>query len=239
MKRTFVLGDIHGGYKALIQVLRRVDFDYEIDELIFLGDVADGWTETAESIEELMKIKNLIHMLGNHDDWMLDMLRIVLTNGEKLGLMNWLEQGGRETVMSYNKHLDLVDKHIDFLNNAKMYHIDDENRLFLHAGFIEGIDIDKQSRTTYFWDRSLWNEKSTQKRFNLDITDIKGFKEVYIGHTPTIRDFGSVPVNIGNLWNMDTGAAFSGRLSLMDVNTKEVVQSDPLQELYPNENGRN
>jgi serine/threonine protein phosphatase 1 len=38
---------------------------------------------------------------------------------------------------------------------------------------------------------------------------------------------------------MDTGAAFTGSLSIMDVNTKEFWQSDPLPTLYPDEKGRN
>ncbi len=66
--RTFVIGDIHGAYKALVQVLERAGFDYENDKLISLGDVTDGWSETAESIEELMKIKNLVYIKGNHDE---------------------------------------------------------------------------------------------------------------------------------------------------------------------------
>jgi serine/threonine protein phosphatase 1 len=37
---------------------------------------------------------------------------------------------------------------------------------------------------------------------------------------------------------MDTGAAFTGALSIMDIDTKEYWQSD-LPSLYPDENGRN
>ena len=40
--RTFVMGDIHGAYNALLQCLKRSGFDYENDQLIQLGDVADG-----------------------------------------------------------------------------------------------------------------------------------------------------------------------------------------------------
>ena len=53
MKR-YVLGDIHGAYQALIQVLKRAKFDYENDQLIFLGDVVDGWPESKECIDELL-----------------------------------------------------------------------------------------------------------------------------------------------------------------------------------------
>jgi serine/threonine protein phosphatase 1 len=41
------------------------------------------------------------------------------------------------------------------------------------------------------------------------------------------------------VWNVDTGAAFKGPVSIMDVKTKQVWQSDPVWKLYPNEEGRN
>lgn len=42
-----------------------------------------------------------------------------------------------------------------------------------------------------------------------------------------------------NMWNMDTGAAFTGHLSAMNIDTKEVLQSDEVPLLYPDEKGRN
>jgi serine/threonine protein phosphatase 1 len=43
--RKFVLGDIHGGLKAIHQVLERADVTNN-DTLIFLGDFVDGWSES-------------------------------------------------------------------------------------------------------------------------------------------------------------------------------------------------
>ena len=42
-----------------------------------------------------------------------------------------------------------------------------------------------------------------------------------------------------NVWNVDTGAAFKGKLSAMDLETKEMFQSETVYTLYPNELGRN
>ncbi|MEO8236216.1 MAG: serine/threonine protein phosphatase, partial [Flavobacterium sp.] len=39
--------------------------------------------------------------------------------------------------------------------------------------------------------------------------------------------------------NVDTGAAFNGPLTIMDIDTKEFWQSEKLPDLYPNEKGRN
>ena len=55
MKRTLVFGDIHGGLKALIQLLERIDLSGN-DRLIFLGDYVDGWSESAQVIDFLIDL---------------------------------------------------------------------------------------------------------------------------------------------------------------------------------------
>jgi serine/threonine protein phosphatase 1 len=42
-----------------------------------------------------------------------------------------------------------------------------------------------------------------------------------------------------NVWNIDTGAAFQGKISALDIATKEFRQSDGVAQLYPGEKGRN
>lgn len=46
-------------------------------------------------------------------------------------------------------------------------------------------------------------------------------------------------MNAINIWNIDTGAAFTGKLSLLDIDSKQYWQSDALASLYPGEMGRN
>lgn len=75
MSKRFAIGDIHGRYNALLEVLKKSKFNYQEDELIVLGDVSDGGYNTYEVIEELLKIKNLIFIMGNHDEWFLNHLR--------------------------------------------------------------------------------------------------------------------------------------------------------------------
>jgi serine/threonine protein phosphatase 1 len=68
---------------------------------------------------------------------------------------------------------------------------------------------------------------------------LKLYSEIYIGHTPVTKINKTIPVNCANVWNIDTGAAFLGPLSILDVDSKKYWQSDPLPQLYPNEKGRN
>jgi len=69
MPRKFVIGDIHGHYCEMMHLFKVVRFDYDQDLLISLGDLVDRGPNSMEVIEELMKIRNFIHILGNHDNW--------------------------------------------------------------------------------------------------------------------------------------------------------------------------
>ena len=248
--RKFVVGDIHGGYRGLVQVLKRVNFDYDNDMLISLGDVTDGWSEVAECIELLLTIENLVYIKGNHDEWTERFLEFTLKYGPNTHNELWYTQGGKATYKSYYDKPMLVDKHLTFIREAKLYHVDDENRLFRHAGLNPDVDLDKQKyidvgqsegNAVFYWDRLLWKHVVHNHKYGDDLV-WERYKEIYIGHTPTtikpeFKD--GMPVNIGNLWNMDTGAAYDGKISMMDLDTKEITQSDELFRLYPDELGRN
>lgn len=73
--RNFVVGDIHGAFKALMQCLERCTFDYENDRLIQPDDIVDGHHQSFECVEELLKIKNLVAIRGNHDQWFYEFIQ--------------------------------------------------------------------------------------------------------------------------------------------------------------------
>ncbi|MFZ6010177.1 MAG: metallophosphoesterase [Bacteroidota bacterium] len=225
MNRTFVLGDIHGAHKALLQCFDRCAFDLEKDHLICLGDVTDGWPETRACIDELLKVKNLVYLLGNHDFWAMAWM----TTGYAEDI--WLQQGGEATVKSYQE--GVPRSHVLFLESAKPYYVLN-NRLFVHAGIDPQLKIEQQDLHTFIWDRNL-----ARAALDLYVKDIQGkitsYEEVYVGHTPI--PFGK-PIQSCEIWLMDTGAGWSGTLSMMDIHSKEVFMSDPVPSLYPDVEGR-
>ena len=56
--RNFVIGDIHGYYDKLIELLDVVKFRFDNDILISLGDITDRGHEPIEVIEKLMQVNN-------------------------------------------------------------------------------------------------------------------------------------------------------------------------------------
>ncbi len=154
--------------------------------------------------------------------------------------------GGKETMDSYTGFLDDKKKvYLEFFENMPLYYIDAENRLFVHAGFTSMHGVEKEVfKASLYFDRTLWEmaltmDKRIEKASTLYPKRLKHYKEIFIGHTPTINFNIDVPMHATNIWNIDTGAAFTGKLSAININSKEFFQSDNLPALYPEEKGRN
>lgn len=242
MGRTLVIGDIHGGLLALQQVIRGAAVS-PTDKIIFLGDYVDGWSQSPQVLDfliDLNRTHQCVFMRGNHDDLLCQWLQGADDNDL------WNQHGGSVTIAAYEDVTDETrQKHIIFLDSLKNYYLDSQNRLFVHAGFtsLHGVTVEHFPRFL-FWDRTLWETALAldpeMKPDNLSYPRrLLLYSEIYIGHTPVTRIGETVPVQRANVWNMDTGAAFNGPLTIMDVNSKQFWQSDPLPNLYPDEDGRN
>lgn len=230
--RTFVMGDVHGGYKSLIQCLERSNFDYERDHLIQLGDLVDsGRPDWILVMRELKKISRLTLIRGNHDQWIVDYLQT------KIPSMVWLENGG---VTTYNVYLDGIQSGliterevVEFFDRQIPYFVDNSNRLFVHGGFSDPRGVQYDRPLNLYWDRSLFDHSMNGRSDESHLRSL--YSEIFIGHTstnsrPYITD---QPINVFNIWNVDTGGGGYGRLTIMDVDTKEFWQSDKMLELYP------
>lgn len=256
----YVIGDIHGNYKGLMQCLERCNFDYKNDTLISLGDVVDGHCDSYEVVEELLKIKNLIAIRGNHDD----AFNEFLVKG--LHPFHW-SQGAKATGESYLKQFDpndyylydystgiarcrltsahIKDSHIRFFENQLSYYLDDKKRLFVHGGFNRHFPIEEQSRNILLWDRDLWSQALSWEKMSKGYLNEKpkfkiygNYSEIFIGHTSTQFWNSDQPMNAANIWNLDTGGGWFGRVTIMNVDTKEFWQSDKALDLYPEYKGR-
>jgi serine/threonine protein phosphatase 1 len=256
--RKFVIGDIHGNLRGLKQALERASFDYDTDTLISLGDITDRLPDTFECVEELLKIKNLIIVQSNHDiifrDWLLTGRHYFdWAHGGFQTLKSYVDNlnNGSDkfycnlklTGVSYNiSSSDIPQTHIDFFVNRPNYYIDEKDNLFVHAGFNRHYSISDKlmnSERVLLWDRDLWMSaiaynsmtKKSKDRYPFKMVDT--FNKIFIGHTPTLHYDIDYPMNAANIWNMDTGAGFKGgRVSIMNIDTLEIFQSDKTENLY-------
>ncbi len=240
--RTIVFGDIHGGLRALKNLLKKTDPAPE-DLLLFLGDYVDGWSDAAGTLDflmELRKERRCLFLRGNHDQLCLQWLSSGMENPL------WLKAGGLTTQKSYTGlGIATRKKHMRFLESLQDYYLDRNNRLYVHAGFTnpKGV-LQEYFPKNFYWDRTLWEmalslnpELSSEDKFYP--ARLKQYKEIFIGHTALSKIGITIPLKAGNVWNVDTGAAHMGPLSALEVQTKKFWQSEPVHLLYPGEVGRN
>lgn len=227
--KTFAVGDIHGRWEALKQVLEKSKFDYASDKLIVLGDIVDGGYRTYEVVEELLKINNVVFVIGNHDEWWMNHM----SSGWAEEI--WIQQGGANTLKSYGASVKEADRitdnslidtsnlripvtHQDFFNRAVYYHVE-EGMLFVHGGYNIKLGVENTKKFDLVWDRELIKFAKTNK--------IPEWKKVFVGHTTTQLINGMTePIQYNNLFCLDTGAGWNGKLCIMDVHTNQFWLSD-------------
>jgi len=221
--KIFAIGDIHGAYKAMMQCFERSKFDYKKDRLIVMGDVCDGYQEVRQCIDELLKIKHCDLIIGNHDMWALDWA----LKGDKPEI--WTSQGGDRTMASYNGG-PMPQTHIDFLKGGHLW-LEVGNKLFVHAGFVPDLPLEQNSAQVLVWDRDLLKDAWEAANYRRE-AQITKYDDIFIGHTTTELYRTLQPIHVCNVWDLDTGAGWSGKLTIMDVDTKEYWQSDLSANLY-------
>lgn len=237
--KTFVLGDIHGNHKGLVQCLEKSKFNSDEDRLICLGDIVDGLPDTRQCVDELLKLKTCHVCMGNHDLWF---LKLLTAGGQPEDI--WLKQGGLATLASYGgiMQLDVPTEHLKFFESFYPYIVKD-NTVFVHGGFNQQKALEDQELDELVWNRQMvetaWKKTTRNQRYKFGAYD-----EIFVGHTTT-QAFGiwdgtcivqrrpTVPLHLCNVWMLDTGAGWDGCLTIMDIETKEYWQSDPALQLYP------
>lgn len=216
-----MLGDLHGNYKGLVQVLEKVCFNDEIDCLYFVGDLADG-PQNVECLKRLMKIKNLFPCWGNHDIRLRDYL-------DGKNNIRWETTCGRSSILEFGGHEQEVDMLQQYFEKCRFYYLT-KNELICHAGFNEHKNIDCQKSTIYYNTRDTF-KKAVQltKPLPILIKNKPEYRNIFIGHSVT-KSTG--PEIYRNIYCIDTGSSKKGRLCLMDMDSKEYWLSDFTEKLY-------
>ena len=179
MVRQIVIGDVHGCYDELIELLLKVGFNDKKDCLIFLGDYTDRGPKSYEVYRFLRGLKlemgtRCILLFGNHEELVLDYYDTYDPN--------WKRNGGRTTQKSFKQHNLSLRRYSDWID--KYTHSYYKCPLFqaCHAG-LENKPIGDQSLDVLIWDRSAVKSGFYQGPLTI------------VGHTPLNEPVWARPVN--------------------------------------------
>ena len=95
---TYCISDIHGCYAEFMELLENINFSDD-DTLYVLGDVTDRGEHTLECYEYIYSRKNIVCIMGNHEDMM---IKYFPGPGRKSN-PHWLTQGGDKPLKQIKK----------------------------------------------------------------------------------------------------------------------------------------
>ena len=106
-----VIGDVHGEYNTLLNLLDKVPNE---SKLVFVGDLVDRGSQSAHVIRFIRK-HNILCVQGNHELMMIEhgskFIEQIKSKSELEQDNMWLRHGGIETLLSYDL-ISIKDKKI-------------------------------------------------------------------------------------------------------------------------------
>lgn len=185
MKR-YVVGDIHGCYDELVNLLVKIDqhANEQPYKVIFVGDYVDRGPESKSVVIEVMNMQKRGHiaLMGNHEDMLL------------AGDYTY----AAETIVSFGGFRGhYIPEHVKEWMKALPKYYEDDTIIVAHAGAKPGVPMSEQSDAMLLWYR--YEERGPA---------LMG-KHFYHGHTP-IRGFVDTRED---RTNVDTGCVYDGQLT--------------------------
>lgn len=218
---TYIVGDIHGRFDLVEQLLKIIDDDliagsYADPKLVFVGDYVDRGEQSAEVIDCLYGLArdwpdNVTCLMGNHEAMLLSFLDNPLENGRR-----WFRYGGLQTLASYGiamtdgagapassdlltaaaklrERLGTVAEWLRELPLTWQSH----NLWAVHSAADPQVEMERQTRQTLLWGHPEFGR-------------LRRKDGQWIVHGHTIVEHARTSAGV---ISVDTGAVYSGRLS--------------------------
>jgi len=128
-----VIGDVHGCYHTLKELVDKIKNKYPNIKIFCVGDLVDRGNNSFEVIEFVVAEK-IQCVIGNHDFMFYSNMR------DPFSLMakSWNYNGAETTLASYKDKLNQIDKHLDLIINSPLFfNLDD--CFISHAGISKSL----------------------------------------------------------------------------------------------------
>jgi diadenosine tetraphosphatase ApaH/serine/threonine PP2A family protein phosphatase len=201
--RTIVVGDLHGCYDELEELLEKVEFS-EDDQVICVGDLITKGPKNKEVLELFMSDKRFRTVIGNHD---LALRRKWL--GEDIDLKPAQKEAHKE--LKGEK-----EAYVAFFATVP-FMIDLETHLVVHAGIRPGVALHSQTTEDLTHIRTLGEDRESNEGTPWYHAYF-GEKTVLFGHWPAPE-----PRRGKNAIGLDTGCVYGYELTAYIIEKDEFV----------------
>ena len=226
IKRTILVGDIHGCIDEFEELLTTISYDRLTDRLILLGDLIDRGPASAEVVRRAREL-DLECVMGNHE----------------FQFMKWY-RSNKQVYDTKPHYGQLSDEDVSYIARMPSY-IKLDNAIAVHAGLRPNLDIEKQTKNDCLFLRYTdinGNFISLTKIHELGKEALgahfwtefwKGPESIIYGHNvhsfsdPLIEE---VMPGV-TCYGLDTGCCFGGKLTALILETKQIIQI-PAKRIY-------
>lgn len=216
ISRIFAIGDIHGCFNSMKELIENKIQLRDDDKLIFLGDYIDRGPDSKKVLDYISELQNndydIVTLCGNHESMIVDAYY------NESATSKWIQNGGSETLKSFDiNSLKVIDpKYIDFFRSLKFYYEMDKY-LFVHAGFNDKLENPFSDNYSMLW-------HSREQYFNPLLKD----RIVIHGHSPVSLNITEKLIkNNSKVINIDGGCVYPntnlGKLITFEVNTGSIL----------------
>lgn len=181
--RLFTIGDIHGRYNEMLNLLNYANFKLGEDILIATGDLIDRGPKSYDVVKWFMNNNSATNgmvqsIFGNHEHLFISYISGHLPHEDYFNK----RIGGEATIQSYshNKVTEAeLSEHLSFLGKLPLC-IELEDFIISHAGFNISKPSNHQGVSETVW--SSYDED--KKIYNQDLSKFN--KTIVVGHEPTL-----------------------------------------------------
>jgi len=140
----YAIGDIHGCSKSLNNILDKIEFNKNKDELWLVGDLVSRGKKSLDVLRQVINLENNIKVvLGNHDLYLLSVLAEINKPNHHDYFDKIIESPDRRSIIDWLRNLPLV------YWNKRL------NKVLVHAGIPPQWTIDQSQKKSDFISNQL------------------------------------------------------------------------------------
>jgi len=206
MSHTFIIGDIHGCYDELIELLEKLALTAD-DRVVAVGDLTVRGPKNRTVLDLFSTDSRFSSVIGNHD-----LALVQYWRGQRASLSPEQERAFTE-LQSHD------DRYLHFLGSLPPL-LDLGSHVVVHAGIRPGVPLSEQSVEDLVLLRTLGEDRTSCEGTRW-YEAYEGPSVVVFGHWP-----GSQPRLGPHAIGLDTGCVYGGQLTAYAVETRQFISVD-------------